>query len=79
MPTKQKRSLAMFLIPSIVGILIFMIPVRFRGTWTIMVKILADFISNHLETILPLLCVLIQTISSVMAAAGLAGAAFIHK
>ena len=79
MPTKQKRSLAMFLIPSIVGILIFMIPVRFQGTWTIMVKILADFISSHLETILPLLCVLILTISSVMAAAGLAGASFIHK
>jgi len=59
MPTKQKRSLAMFLIPSIVGILIFMIPVRFQGTWTILVKILADFISSHLEMILPLLCVLI--------------------
>ena len=79
MQTKQTRSLAMFLIPSIVGILIFMIPVRFQGTWTIMVKILADFISSHLETILPLLCVLILTISSVMAAAGLAGASFIHK
>ena len=79
MQTKQTRSLAMFLTPSIIGILIFMIPVRFRGTWTIMVKILADFISNHLETILPLLCVLILTVSSVMAAAALAGASFIHR
>lgn len=78
MPLKQKRSLAMFLVPSVIGILIFMIPVRFQGTWTIIVKILADFISGHLETILPLLCVLILTVSSVMAAAGLAGASFIH-
>ena len=78
MQTKQTRSLAMFLTPSIIGILIFMIPVRFRGTWTIMVKILADFISSHLEMILPLLCVLILTVSSVMAVAGLAGASLIH-
>lgn len=78
MPSNRKHSLAMFLIPSIVGILIFMIPVQFHGTWTILVKILADFISTHLETVLPLLCVLILTISSVMAVAGLAGASFIH-
>ena len=46
MPVKQKSNLAMFLIPSAVGILIFMIPVKFQGTWTILVKILADFISS---------------------------------
>ena len=79
MPVKQKSNLVMFLIPSAVGILIFMIPVKFQGTWTILVKILADFISGHLGTLLPLLCVAILTISAVMAAAALLGASFIRK
>ena len=79
MPVKQKSNLAMFLIPSAVGILIFMIPVKFQGTWTILVKILADFISGHLGTLLPLLCVAILTISAVMAAAALLGASFIRN
>ena len=41
----------MFLIPSIVGILIFMIPVQFQGTWTIMVKILAEDATGSLEIV----------------------------
>lgn len=62
----NKKSLLNFLIPSIIGIIIFMIPVKYDGNWTIIVKILADFIAKIVGDYLPALCTIIITISFVM-------------
>lgn len=62
----NKKSLLNFLIPSIIGIIIFMIPVKYDGNWTIIVKILADFIAKTIGDYLPALCTIIITISFVM-------------
>lgn len=62
---------AMFLIPSLIGVLIFMIPVKYDGSWTVIVKIIADIISDVLAGILPILCVAILTVSAVLAVVSL--------
>ncbi|WP_462370857.1 YjiH family protein [Ruthenibacterium lactatiformans] len=77
---KNKTNLmAKFLVPSIVGIVLFMIPVKFDGSWTIAVKILADMIGNAIGGILPVLCVGIVTISAIMSALSLAKPKFITE
>ena len=60
------KTLAMFVIPSVVGILLFMVPVYFDGTWTIPVKIIADIIAGAISDFLPMLCAIILTISAVV-------------
>lgn len=62
----NKKSLLNFLIPSIIGIIIFMIPVKFDDEWTIIVKIFADFIAKTIGDYLPALCTIIITISFMM-------------
>ncbi len=71
---QQNRSKLMtgFLVPSIIGIILFMIPVKYDGAWTILVKIIADKIGGLVGPVLPLLCVIIITISAVLALIGLA-------
>lgn len=66
MESKQQGSLAGFLVPSIVGIILFMIPVQYDGSWTIVVKIVADMISNAIGDYLPGLCVGIVTLSAIL-------------
>ena len=66
METKKQGSLAGFLIPSIVGIFLFMIPVQDDGKWTVVVKIIADVISQAIGDFLPLLCLIIVTISALL-------------
>ena len=44
----SKSSVLKFIVPSVIGILIFMIPVKYQGDWTICVKIIADIIGNAL-------------------------------
>lgn len=58
--------IAKFAIPSIVGILLFMVPINVDGTWTIVVKVIADAITGAIGGILPFLCVIIVTISAVL-------------
>ena len=79
METKSNAKLkAMFIIPSITGIILFMIPVKnAAGDWTVVVKILADIISGAIGGFLPLLCVLILTVSAVMSLIALAKPKFI--
>lgn len=79
METKSNAKLkAMFIIPSITGIILFMIPVKnAAGEWTVVVKILADIISGAIGGFLPLLCVLILTVSAVMSVIALAKPKFI--
>ncbi len=66
----SKKPLLKFAIPSIIGIIIFMIPVKFDGNWTILVKILADYIGKLIGPYLPILCTLIISISAVMSIMG---------
>ena len=71
------KQIAGFLVPSIIGILIFMIPIQFGGTWTIAVKVIADMIGEALGDFLPLLCVIIVTVSAVLGVASLKRPSFI--
>lgn len=73
MEKKNSGSIAGFLIPSIIGIFLFMIPVQDDGKWTVVVKIIADVISNAVGEFLPVLCVIIVTLSAVL------GLLFIHR
>ena len=66
MENKQQGSLAGFLVPSIIGIILFMIPVQYDGSWTIVVKIIADMISGAIGEFLPGLCVAIVTASAIL-------------
>ena len=75
----NKKSLMNFLIPSIIGIIIFMIPVKFDGEWTIIVKIFADFIAKTIGDYLPALCTIIITISFVMSVLASFNVKFIKK
>lgn len=79
MKTEKSNLMLKFLIPSIVGIILFMIPVKYDGSWTICVKILADMIGNVIGGILPGLCVAIVTISAVLSVIALAKPKFITE
>lgn len=79
MAENRSKNLAKFLIPSIVGIVLFMIPLKYNGEWTILVKILADAIGAALGGVLPILCVLIVTVSAVMSVIALAKPKFIME
>ena len=59
-------SKARFIVPSVVGIFLFMIPIKVDESWTIAVKIIADWISAIAESILPGLCLFILTVSAVL-------------
>lgn len=71
------KQLAGFIIPSVVGIMLFMIPINVGGSWTITVKLIADLIGGALAEFLPLLCVIIVTISAVLGIISLGKPSFI--
>ena len=71
--------MAKFLVPSIIGIILFMIPVKYDGDWTVCVKILADIIGGALGGFLPILCVAIITVSALMSLISLAKPKFITE
>lgn len=71
------KQIAGFLIPSILGIAIFMVPIQVDGTWTILVKLIADYIGMWLGDFLPLLCVIIVTASAVLGLVSLGKPSFI--
>lgn len=62
---------ATFLIPSALGVVLFMIPVKVGSKWTIGIKILSDAIGGLLGSFLPTLCGLILTVSALGALWGL--------
>ena len=66
-PTKDY---AKFILPSVVGVLLFMVPVQVDGTWTVVVKVVADAIGAALADLLPILCCLVITVSAVLALIG---------
>lgn len=55
-----------FIVPSAAGILFFMIPVKYNDSWTLPVKILANFISNGTGEFLPVLCTFIVAVSGLL-------------
>lgn len=55
-----------FILPSVIGIVLFMIPVQVDGSWTVVVKVISDAIASVLVDFLPLLCCIIIAISAVM-------------
>ena len=79
MGSNRSKLTVRFLVPSIIGILLFMIPVKYNGDWTITVKIIADIIGGALGSVLPLLCVIIVTISAVMSLISLGKPKFITE
>lgn len=79
MENKKSGLIAKFLVPSIVGIVLFMIPVKYDGDWTICVKILADKIGGLIGGVLPILCVIIVTISAIMSLIALGKPKFITE
>lgn len=66
MDSKLKHKLV-FVTTSIVGILLFMIPIFVDKKWTIAVKVLADLISSSVGAYLPALCTGIITASAALA------------
>lgn len=52
-----------FIIPSIIGILLFMVPVKANGEITIPVALIANQITTHLETIIPTITVILISLS----------------
>jgi len=79
MEQRNSKKMAGFIIPSVIGILLFMIPVKHEGEWTVTVKIIADIIGNYLGSILPILCVFIITVSAVLSLIALAKPKFITE
>lgn len=79
MEKKNGKLMAGFLIPSILGVILFMIPIKYDGSWTICVKILADLIGSAVGGVLPGLCVAIVTISAVMSVISLGKPKFITE
>lgn len=77
MEKNKKKLLPLFIIPSVVGIILFMIPVKYNGDWTVCVKIIADMIGGLLTNILPMLCIIIVTISAFLSLIALAKPKFI--
>ena len=57
----------LFIIPSTLGVLLFMVPILVNGAWTIAVKLLSDVINGVIGGFLPLLCALILTASAFFA------------
>jgi nucleoside recognition membrane protein YjiH len=39
---EETRLKLMFIIPSTIGVLLFMVPILVHDTWTVLVKLLAD-------------------------------------
>lgn len=69
--------MAGFLVPSLLGIVLFMVPIKYNDNWTIVVKILADMIGAALGDYLPLLCVAIVTLSAILGVLSLKRPSFI--
>ena len=57
------RELLQFLVPSIIGVFLFMTPISYNGEITIPVAIFSKFVQNTLEAILPGLMTLIIVIT----------------
>lgn len=64
-PTYAKADVLKFIIPSALGIILFMIPLKFEGNFTIPIAVVAKLMSRAIGPMLPGLCTLILTISAI--------------
>ena len=80
----RRGKLVGFLLPSLLGVLLFMVPVRsgFRpdGCWTVIVKMIADWLKDLIGySNLALLCLGILTVSAVLSLLSLAKPRFLTQ
>ena len=68
-----------FILPSLLGIFLFMLPIYYDDKWTLIVKIIADAISSLIGDQLPLLCVIIVTISGTLGLLSLSKPKYIYN
>ncbi|WP_040287607.1 YjiH family protein [Sporosarcina koreensis] len=64
----KKASLStwlLFLLPSLAGVLLFMVPMKFGGEWLVPVAVLADWLSGLVEPIMPFAAMVLIIISAV--------------
>ncbi|KAJ53924.1 nucleoside recognition membrane protein YjiH [Clostridium tetanomorphum] len=59
------KNLFKFLIPSLIGVFLFMLPIPYNGEITIPIAILSKFVLKSLESILPMIMTLIICITSI--------------
>lgn len=65
--TKDKinfDSLLKFIIPSLIGVFLFMIPIKINDNLTIPIAYLSNFVVDNLEHILPLICVIFISLAT---------------
>lgn len=62
----NKKSYLKFIIPSLIGILLFMTPIKYNGDLTIPIAIFSKTLTAYLENYLPLIMTIIAIISSVL-------------
>ncbi|MBN1043801.1 YjiH family protein [Clostridium botulinum] len=58
-------SLLKFIVPSLVGILLFMTPIMINGQFTIPVAFLSNLVVDTLESVLPLIALILISISAI--------------
>lgn len=58
-------SIWKFLIPSILGTILFMVPIKYENNWTLIIKIISDYIGSYIGSWLPTLCLIIISISGI--------------
>lgn len=58
-------SFMKFIIPSLIGILLFMTPIKINGSFTIPIAFLSNLLVENLKNILPLLAVIVISISAI--------------
>jgi len=74
---QKNGSLTGFLLPSLIGIILFMVPVKYDDKWTVVVKIIADIIGQAMGDLLPVLCLFIITTSAILGVLSLRQPSFI--
>lgn len=63
--TYNTSSLLKFIIPSIIGIILFMTPIKINGEFTIPIAFLSNYVVTKLSDILPMTAVIIVSISAI--------------
>lgn len=54
-----------FIIPSLLGVILFILPIKVNNNYTILVKAFSDFFITNTTKILPVICFIVLTISAV--------------
>jgi len=62
----NKKSYLKFIIPSLIGILLFMTPIKYNGDLTIPIAIFSKTLTAYLENYLPLIMTIIAIVSSIL-------------